>query len=697
MADTQSNPRLHVLLWVMLAWVSVILGRLVSLQVIHHDDLLRQAQQQQQRYVEIQAARGSILDRTGQQLAKSVPSESVCVNPQRIPDLSVAADLLSRVLEVDRRRLLDRLRSAAVHGSGFLWVKRKIAAEEAARLRSMKLDWVEFRPEMRRFYPHASLAAHVVGSMGYVDDTVEGGNSGVEQAFDADLAGRPGQARVYTDVKQNPYDSVVARKPDPGATLTLTIDPQLQFIAERELDKAIASSGAWTGSIVALNPHDGDVLAMANYPRFDPNLPPGPGEPENARSNLAVSTPFEPGSVFKVITVSAAFESTNLKPDTLINCGNGSIRLFGRVIHDTHAYSTLNVAGVLAHSSNIGAIQIALKVGERPLYNYQRKFGFGSKTGIDLPGESGGVLRRVEEWTPSSIGSLAMGHEVSVTALQLAVAGAAVANGGLLVKPRILLARQKPGEAQEKFAPEKPVRILAPETAIQMRQLLEGVVLKGTGKRAALRGYTSGGKTGSAQIYDLKQHVYTHTYNSSFLGFAPVTNPQIVIVVTLNGTSGGSAGFGGAVAAPVFREVAMPALRMLDVPKDLPDTLIRASQGAASASPSEESDLAIAGLGEPPAGLRSVPSVTPPPVHVEPPVVVSATTGESTLGRRHFFTEGGAKVPDFRGMTLRDVLEESAATGLLVEVQGSGMARAQEPPPGFVLQPRTRVRVQFGR
>ena len=475
MPEHPSTKRLHWLLWLFLAWIAVIFGRLVWLQVFRHDDLLHLAQQQQQRTVEIQANRGAILDRSGQPLAKSLPAESVVVNPQKIPDAEVAADLLSRVLDLKRGPLLESIETAKLRGSGFLWVKRKVSSDEAERLRTLKLDWVDFRPEMRRFYPHGTLASHVLGSMGMVshDDTAERGTGGIESTYDEDLAGQPGVARIFTDVKQNPYDSVMARKPEPGADITLTIDTNLQYDAEKELERALESSGAVSGSIVAMNPYTGDVLAMANRPTYDPNLPPQPDEAPDARSNLAITTPFEPGSVFKVITLSAALETTHLGPDSIINCLNGSIKLAGRVIHDEHRYGMMSMADVLAHSSNIGAIQIGLKVGNESLYKYQRRFGFGHTTGIELPGESAGMLRRVEQWGPSSIGSLAMGHEVSVTSIQLAVAGAAIANGGLRVKPRLVLSRQKPGEPVERFAPDKPQRIIAPETAIKMRQMLD--------------------------------------------------------------------------------------------------------------------------------------------------------------------------------------------------------------------------------
>ncbi|HTM47560.1 MAG TPA: penicillin-binding protein [Bryobacteraceae bacterium] len=694
-----TTQRLQWLLWALLAWAVAIFGRLVWLQVIRHDDLLRLAEQQQQRTVEVQALRGSILDRTGQPLAKTLPADSVAVDPQKIPDLKIAADVLSRTLDVDRPQLYQRLRAYQARGSHFMWVARKLDAKPADRLRSKKLPYVEFRTELRRFYPHGTLASHVVGAIGYLEGTdAERGSAGIESSFEEDLAGRPGLAREFTDVHQTPYESYVTRAPEAGANLTLSIDPNLQYEAERQLDKAIASSHARTGSIVAINPYTGDILAMANYPRYDPNLPPQPGEDPAARSNLAISTPFEPGSVFKVVTLSAAFESTNLSPDTLINCGNGSINLYGRVIHDTHRYSVLSVADVLAKSSNIGAIQIALRTGERPLYKYQRLFGFGQKTGIELAGESGGNLRDVKQWMPSSIGSLAMGHEVSVTSLQLAVAGAAVANGGLKVKPRLVIARQKPGQPLQRIAPEPPVRILRPETTITMRQLMEGVVLRGTGRGLAnLRGYTSGGKTGSAQIYDAKAHLYTHNYNASFLGFAPVANPQIVIAVTLNHTTGGTAGYGGPVAAPVFREVAMDALRMLDVPKDLPEGELRAAQVSKDSPKDLTKDSSRAGLFAPP-GQRPVSSVTPPPVQDD----ASASAEISSSDRRPFLTAstempGGPRAPDFSGKSLRSVLEESAAAGFPVEVHGSGLARSQDPPPGTPLRPHALVRVQFGR
>ena len=635
MQETQSTRRLKWLLWSLLIWVACIFSRLVSLQIYQHDELLRQATVQQQKTEPIPALRGSILDRFGQPLAKSLPAESINVNPMKVQNPGVASAMLAGLLGLDQKKLQERITSAKLRNSGFLWVKRKVSGEEAERVRSLKLDYVEFRPEMQRYYPRNEMASHVIGSIGVVDASdTERGNAGIEASFDEELAGRAGEARVYTDVKQNAYDSVVTRAPDPGTNVKLTLDPNLQFVAERALDKAMETTHARSGSIVALNPYTGDILSMANSPRFDPNNPPGKQEAAGARSNIAIAAPFEPGSVLKVVTLSSALETTQLRPDTIINCGNGIIKLPGRVIHDEHHYSSLSMADVLAKSSNIGAINIGLKVGSTELYKYERRFGFGQKTGVDLPGESAGLLHPVKDWGATSIASIAFGHEIGVTSLQLALAGAAIANGGMMVKPRIVLSRQKPGHPEEKLEPEKPERILSPETAIQMRQMMEGVVLRGTGRGLAnLKGYTSAGKTGTAMIFDAKNHTYTHHYNASFLGFAPVTNPQIVIIVTLEDTYGGTSAFGGPVAAPVFREVATSALRFLDVPKDLPeaDAPLRSAN-----DPAHEFDRPVAFGAS--SGQRSVSSVTPPPVRSALPVSSgrSVSSQEESPGRRPF-------------------------------------------------------------
>ena len=738
----ENTRRLQFLLWGLLAWSGILFGRLVWLQVIRHDAYVAAAESQQQKTVELAALRGSIFDRTGQPLAMSLEADSVVVDPQKIKDLPQAADLLAATLQLDKRDLLVKMQAAKKRKSHFMWVARKLSPEASKRAHAIKLTGMEFRKEMRRVYPRNSLAAHVLGATGILkpEDVTERGNAGVEMAFERDLGGKTGEARLFTDSRQDSYDQEVLLAPEPGADLTLTIDPNLQYRAEQQLAAAAEASGADGGSVVAMDPYTGEILAMASWPAFNPNERPRSAADMKSRMNQAVSRTFEPGSVFKVITLAAALETTNLRPDSVIDCGNGKINLFGRVVHDHDSYASLTMAGVLAHSSNIGAIRIAMATGNQEFYSYQQAFGFGAKTGIPLPGESGGILHSPKAWTKSSIGSLAMGHELGVTSLQLARAGSAIANGGLLVKPRIVLSKQRQGQEPEKVAQEKAERILKPETAVMMRQMMEGVVLEGTGRKAVLAGYTSAGKTGSAQIYDPVSHTYTHTYNASFLGFAPVGNPRVVIAVTLHGTGGGSAGFGGARAAPVFREVAMGALRMMDVPKDLPDRELVAKapkklESDLSAAGDDDASVALAAAkaaaketspgfayGDEPvrsqkmaargvdsarpservpganaSGMRVVSSVTQPLARGGTP----ASAGDPSTGQRPFFeTQGqssGARVPDFLGMTQRAVMQESTAKGLDVELFGSGLALRQDPPPGAAVRPGVAVKVQFGR
>jgi cell division protein FtsI (penicillin-binding protein 3) len=664
-------------------WALAILCRLVYLQIVCHKAYQEIADRQQQRIFKIEAARGAILDRCGRPLALSLPVDSVCINPLRVPDTSLAAEILAGVLSVDRQEFLARLDQAKADESGFLWVKRKITPEEAERLHSLKLEFVEFRSESQRHYPDGSLASHVVGTV----DFQERGNLGLEQSLDKELVGRPGSVKMLTDVQQRGIEALATRAAEPGANITLSIDERIQYLVERDLKAACELHHAASGSVVVMNPYTGEILALASYPFFDPDRSPLSGEERAARFNHPVSVPFEPGSVFKIITLSAALETTSLRPDSPINCGGGTLNLFGRVIHEAkRGYGTLSFADVLAKSSNIGAIQIGLKVGEKNLLEYVRRFGFGKRTGIPLPAESSGTVRDLKFWGKTSIGSVAMGHEISTTALQLAQACSVIANGGMLVRPRLILKRQRPGGKPQNEPVEPPRRILKPETAITMRQLMEGVVLHGTGRGTRLPGYTSGGKTGSAQIFDLVTKRYTHLYNGSFVGFAPVTNPAVVIAVTLNGTKL----FGGVVAGPVFKSVAVDVLRLLDVPRDLPETAPEPAP-----EPAETNDVAIAELSTPPEDLSAVPGATSAEAAGPQGASPSLDNRSLAVAAQTLVVTAGPRVPSFQGKTVRAVLEESLAAGVPVDVSGSGVARGQAPAAGEFLHPGERVRVQF--
>jgi cell division protein FtsI (penicillin-binding protein 3) len=656
--------RLGWLAGIVFLWIAAIFCKIVSLQVVHHREYASLARARQEVVSAIPAPRGPIFDRMGQPLALSVPGKSVYINPLKV-DIASASDLLSRVLGLSRAELYDKMAQARANHRGDLLVARRISPVQLQLIRKQPVGYIDVREAKERHYPNGALAAHVLGSV----DFEEIGNAGIEKALDTELKGIPGREMDLTDVKRRPIDSRIASQARPGESLTLTIDERLQYLAERQIAAAVDAHNAASGSVVVLDPNNGDILALASYPTYDPNLPPGPDESPAARQNHALSVPFEPGSVFKVITLSAALETTDLRPESPINCHGGVLHLPGRIIHDSHlGLGVIPMSEVLARSSNVGAIQVGLRVGEQNMYEYVRRFGFGQRTGIQLPAESPGRFRRLEKWGTTSLASVAFGQEISVTTLQLAQAGSAVANGGLLVRPRLILKRDGTS-----VAPERPVRILKPDTAITMREMMQGVVEHGTGTKARLVGYTVGGKTGSAQIYDYAARAYTHTYNGTFMGFAPLMNAQVVVVVTLNGTHG-TAGFGGEAAAPVFRVVASEALRLLDVPKDLPDEPVKTLM--AKAKPRE--------IDAPPldSGARAFN-------------VLDDQAGDDASAAAP--ANSGPQVPNFRGMTMRAVLEQAAAKGLRILPDGSGVASVQDPPPGSPLREGERIRVVFAQ
>ena len=657
------------LLWIAAVatiWALLIAARLLHLQVFEHKTYRQAADRQQITTIEVPAPRGTIVDRNNRPLAISLPSQTVAINPRLIPDPKMAARLLGHVLAMDQRALLAKIESARRARRGFLSVKRRISDEEAERLKGLGVDWIELRRESKRIYPNKGLAAHVLGGV----DDAEQGNFGIELGLNSTLSGVPGLERVVRDVRGRPVQSSLEADPRPGDRLTLTIDQSIQFVAETALRAAAEKYGCWHGSVVVLKAGTNEILALANYPSYDPNEKAGPDL--SSRTNHAVSSPIEPGSVFKTVTVAGGIDSGRVTPGTPINCHNGAFRMFGRVIHEArHGYGVLPVSAVYAKSSNIGAIQVALRLGDTAFHKYIRAFGLGAVTGVPLPGESPGRVWPAESWQKTSIASIAMGHEVSATPLQLAAAASVLANGGVWIRPKLVLRRER---ADGRVVPQPagaPRRVVSPETAIEMRKLMEEVVLHGTGGAARLEGYTSGGKTGSAQIYDFKKRRYTSLYNASFMGLAPVPNPAIVVMVSLSG----SPKFGGVVAAPVFREVAQAALRILEVPRDIPDGI---AEPSIPGPEDNAADLAMAGLGD------RVPELE------DPPGAPAPTAGGRLAG-------AGPRAPDFRGKSRRAVVEEATAAGLAVELAGNGIARAQAPAPGSVLAPGETIRVHFSR
>lgn len=656
-ASDRSINRLEYVVYAALLWALIIVGRLGYLQIYKHSNYSDQAAAQQMHRYELAAPRGEIFDRAGKALALNVPVKSVSVNPMLVRDRDVVSEVLARVLNINGKELKQKIDEAAKAGRGFLWVKRRISRHEAERLEAFKITGIEFLEETTRMYPQGGLAAHVLGGVDH-----EGkGNGGIELGAEEDLEGISGAATLMTDVRRRGYETRVEYAPQPGKNLTLTLDGRVQFAAEEALKTAMHGCKCKTGSVVVMDPKTGDVLAMANYPTYDPNEPPKTGK-DPSRLNLAVAAPYEPGSVFKLITLSAAIEKTRLRPESPINCMGGVLRLPGRTIHEAKGgFGVIPMRTVLAKSSNIGAIQVGLTVGQKGLYQSIADFGFGKKTGIDLPAESSGVLHPLRRWQTTSLASVAMGHEILTTTLQLAQAGGVLANDGVMVRPRMILKKQ--GEA---VPAAEPVRVIKAETAALMRDMMRDVVRKGgTGVTAKVLGYSTGGKTGSAQMIDAASHKYLHgKYNASFLGLAPLNKPAVVVVVTLTGSSE----YGGKVAAPVFQKVAAAALRLMEVPQDDLESLEKTD-----ASNEDLNDLPVAGLSEVPMEEE------------EKPVVAAAQI------------PGGVPAPNLLGKSLREVISEAAAEGVQVDTAGSGVSRHQRPQPGEMMAPGTRVLVQFGK
>src|SRR6202162_1377535 len=553
------NSRLYLLGALLLFWCVAICGRLLYLQIFRYGSFVKQAEHQQQREIPLSAKRGVIYDRAGKELAMSVLVDSAFAVPSEVKDLPTAGSLITHITGDDRNVPLADCRNHRT----FCWVARKADDETIERIKSLRLQGIHFQKEPKRFYPARDLAAQVVGTVGMEDS----GQSGIEHAFDDELRGRAGKMFISVDARRQ-WFSDVEKQPEPGQNLVLTIDKNIQYIAEKELDQAIHDTQAIAGTVIVENPHTGEILALANRPTFNPNLrkliTPA------ALTNRAVSYVYEPGSTFKLVTISAALEEKLTSPDEVFDCQMGSIVYNGMRIRDSKPHGLLPVWGVLAESSDVGAIKIALRLGEDRFYKYIRAYGFGQQTGIELPGETRGLTKPVSRWSKVSIAAISMGQEIGISPLQLTSLVSTIANDGVSVSPRIVAATTDPQPTPQTvaFHPADGRRVISPLTAAQMKQMMQKVVLEGTGKKAVLEGYSSAGKTGTAQKVDPGTHAYSKTkYVASFAGFAPLNNPTIVVAVILDSAVGLHQG--GQVSAPVFQRVAQQVLEYLHTPHDV--------------------------------------------------------------------------------------------------------------------------------
>jgi cell division protein FtsI (penicillin-binding protein 3) len=650
---------------VALIWMAAVLFRLSYLQLFCYAEYFAKAQHQQRRVFEISPKRAAIYDRKGRELAISIPMDSVFGDPTDIKDASLVAGLLSRVLNIPAGEIEMKIREAKTP----VRLAKKLSPETVQRIDDMNLKGVFFQKENRRVYPQRQSLAH---ALGYVD-TDEKGIGGIEYAFDKQIRGKPGRMMVMADGKRRWYDRSEAAA-DPGASVVLTVDETIQFIAEKELARGMEETHSKYGTVVIQNPNTGELLAFANSPTFDPND--AGSYPDEVRMDRGVSAAYEPGSTFKVITMTGALENGVTNPDELIDCQMGSIVVAGRLIHDWHPFGVLSVRDVLANSSDVGSIKVAMLLGAPKFYDVIHSFGIGQLTGIELPGENRGILRPVDSWIASSIGSVAIGQEVSVTPVQIISAISAVANGGMLYKPRIVKEIQG-GSLPPVVSHPAPQQVTDATTAATVRGMMETVVLSGTGKLAQLNGYTAAGKSGTAQQIDPNTGRYSpNKYIASFVGFAPVNEPAMTILIVFDSPEG--AHHGGEIGGPVFKRIAEQVLAYMDVDHDIPGPS-NVETARSVKHPHQAEEDSSAGINE----ARFNATKDQPDSSEATSVAVS--------------DEDAVVVPDLAGQTVRSVTEECSRLGLVPSLIGSGVALEQSPERGARVARGSRVAVRFGR
>lgn len=571
--------RILIVLLVMGAGFAAVGLRLVHLQIIESAELARRAERQQERLVKLEPKRGTIVDRLGRELAVSLDVESVYGVPTEVDNPRSVARQLGRILRENPAEFEKRLAS----DRRFVWLSRKVDPAKAAQVRRLDPRAIGLQTESRRFYPKKTLAGSVLGFTNIDNKGIEG----VELWYDDMLRGVDGLVLAEKDARGRTVfpggHGFQFRQPQPGKDITLTLDEVIQHIAEKELDRGLAEAKARGGVCIVMNPHTGEVLALSvrstlrGRGAFNPNEP-TQYRPEEWR-NRAVTDAFEPGSIFKVVTAAAALEEKLVHPQERIDCGAGSIQVADRVIRDAHKNGVLTFTDVIAESSNVGTIKVAQRLGKARFAKYIDAFGFGKKTGIDLPGEIPGLTRDHRLWSGVSLASMSIGQEIGVTPIQMAGAFSAIANGGTLMKPYLV---SEIGDSKDEervaFGPVIAGRAISEGTSRALRQILQKVVESGTGQKAKPASYTAAGKTGTAQKIDQRTGQYSkEDYVSSFVGFAPAAAPKLVIVVMVDSPVGVS--WGGSVAAPVFRAVAEQSLTYLQVqPDDLGGRMLLVSQ-----------------------------------------------------------------------------------------------------------------------
>lgn len=655
--------RLFLVYLILLAGCTGLISRLVYLQIFQHHQYRLLARTQQGGFIELAPRRGAILDRHLEELAVSVRADSVSCNPKQVRDPLKAARQLATLLSSPAQDLYEKL----VSEKTFVYLKRKIDPRVAQQVRRLELPGIFIHEESRRVYPSRELASHVLGFVG-VDNE---GLGGIEYLYDTEIAGRKEKIQLRFDARRTSFARDGAPSQWEGNTLVLTIDHSIQYVTERALRKAVRSSGAVSGSAVVMVPDTGEILAMASVPTFDPNNYTESGLEE--QRNRAILDIYEPGSTFKIITLAAVLNEGLSHPEEVIDCRVDSLRLAGKQYREAHhSFEDLSFNEILARSSNVGTIKLGLRLGNEKLYDYMQRFGFGVSTGIGLPAEQSGLLRPPSQWSRISIGALSIGQEIGVTPLQMVTAMSALANGGNLVQPFMLKQILTP-QGDLRFQSQVSRRaILKKETAEQMKRSLALVVEEGTGARSQLNGYSSAGKTGTAQkIVDGR---YSQSkYVASFVGFAPLNQPALSAIVVIDEPRG--IYYGGHVAAPAFKEIMEQALIHLQVPQDRREER-QLSRPELARSESSGTEL------EEPAGV----SIREDPIEMGKGLeetVLSLLDHKRKEAPTVTVELDSVAVPDFSGKSLREVARQCARLGLKLKISGNGVAVGQRPRPGL--------------
>lgn len=555
----RTKRRIIILVGFSIIWLGALVLRLVQLQVINAKQYRSKVLDQTQNIIDVKPKRGTIFDRNGTILARSIPNPSVFFQPPQGETISSQLDKIKKISVICDlfEWELKNIQLQIEKKSPYIWIKRKIDPDKADLIMNLKLNGIFLKKENKRFYPQGKLASHLIGKVD-VDDS---GQSGVELKYNSVLLGYKGKLLIHKDAKRRDYQHEIIEQPIPGKDLILTIDETIQYIAEKELAKAVTTRSADWGIVIVSHPGTGEILALANYPDFDLNHP--PSKIEDWSKIKAIHDVFDPGSTFKIVTASAALESGKVGFSDVFDCSQ-ILQRGRKVFRDHEKFETLAFPDVIIHSSNIGTIQIGERIGEQNLYDMIRTYGYGKKTGVDLPAEASGLLNPIKNWTSISLASISIGYEISVTAIQMLQAINVIANRGIATRPMIVKNIVLNSEKIQK-QPSEYRRVITEDIASQLIDIFQQVTEVGTGTAAHIEGYNTAGKTGTSQKFDPDIGTYSSSKHTAlFVGFAPVEAPLFSMIVVIDNPKG--LYYGGQVAAPVFREIGKQIFRYLRIP-----------------------------------------------------------------------------------------------------------------------------------